>query len=258
MNSITQFRSGLSHSLSGFQILKDYPSIKKYLYIPYLICLISVVLYIILAWTYFGDVYTYLLKYFVFFEIKDPMHWYEYFFYIFLIIIRGSAHIIFGLFLFVLSIIAMYFLTGILSSPFLELISEKMESALTGKEEEVHVLTMIKNSMRSVWYEIERSIFFIIVPLFFFIINLIPGIGSILYIFLTNFFLMWVFGFNFVDFSLARKGISFKERLSFARKNLCALLGFGVICVVPFVPLLCMPILVANGTKLFIELTKEQ
>jgi len=55
---------------------------------------------------------------------------------------------------------------------------------------------------------------------------------------------------DFYDYPLARRGFSFKQRVSFVLQDVWSVLGFGFWFTIPFIQFLIMPLAVAGGTIL--------
>ncbi|MFO8070335.1 MAG: EI24 domain-containing protein [Polyangia bacterium] len=90
---------------------------------------------------------------------------------------------------------------------------------------------------------------------------IIPVIGHLVYIGFGGYLLAKYFGMDYVDWTLARRGYSWKERLAFARRHRWALAGFGTAVIlalmIPLGFVLVWPGAVTGGTRLAISLGPE-
>jgi CysZ protein len=141
----------------------------------------------------------------------------------------------------------------------IELIAGLLIMLLTGELAPPFSLRrMMADLVRSVRLELLKVLVYVAVvgPMFlasFFI----PGLGQV--ISLIGFALTAVYlGIDYVDWPAARRNWSVGDRVSFTRRQLPAVAGFGtgvwLLLFIPLINLLFMPAAVAGGTMLFIAL----
>ena len=85
------------------------------------------------------------------------------------------------------------------------------------------------------------------------IFNLIPGLGSIIYVVLASIFTSYDIGFNFVDYPMSRKLWKFGERMRFGWNRKYKLMGFGIVGIIPLFAYFFASPMVVGGTLMFIE-----
>lgn len=259
MPRITQFRLGVQKLLQGFSFLLKHPRLWPWALLPFLIALFLLAI----GFKWFLGVFP---EFHQFLETHLGIE----------ILTRGEG--VFGallygllwglkqllkpfLFLFglILLSIATYIIYAIVSAPFLDLLSEKVTSLVVSElPHPFSFRRFFKSVGQSILIEIQKGILFLFVPLIFWFLNLIPGIGNFLYLFLVSLFGLWTFGFASIDYPMALQLLSFKERISFGLRFKYALMGLGLPLFIPFAPLLFSAPLVVGGTLLYHELKKPE
>ena len=86
------------------------------------------------------------------------------------------------------------------------------------------------NTLSDLEFEIKKLVFILFIS---FCLMIIPGINIIAPL-VTAFLLGW----DFFDYPLARRGLTFKERKSLAFKSMWRILGLGLWLLIPFVQIL--------------------
>lgn len=158
----------------------------------------------------------------------------------------------------ILILISCFVISMIVVSPFNELLSERVEilSAGTG-DPDFNWSRFIKSIRRSVITSIQNAVFFLLVPIIILILNLIPIVGSILYLVIANLFAAFATGFIFVDYPMGRRLWNFRTRLKLASNQRYFLMGFGLPLLIPAFVFIFNSPLVVGGTLLFIEVNKN-
>lgn len=147
-----------------------------------------------------------------------------------------------------------YLVGAIIAGPFNDLLSERTEALAGGTMPDLPACTWWQTGLRSVRAEIVKALFFLLAPLALLLLHLIPVIGNLLYIPIVGLFEMWATGFACVDYPMARRNWSARQRLAFARSHAASLASFGVIFWIPGALILCAPALVVGGTLLYMAL----
>lgn len=154
-----------------------------------------------------------------------------------------------------------YLAAGVLSAPFNEVISERVEQAELGDAGEPWgYRVFLRDTLVSVVHSLGSLLAYagIMVPLL--LVNLLPALGSAIYLVaswsVTAFFLAR----EMLDGVTSRRRLSLWAKLAFVRQHLALMLGFGVamnvLLWIPLVNFLCMPVGVVGGTLLYIELER--
>ena len=76
----------------------------------------------------------------------------------------------------------------------------------------------------------------------------IPGVGL-----LASFCAAFLVAWDLYDYPNARKGLSFKERLSYMRRDWAAIAGLGMWFMIPFIQFIIVPVAVVGGTMINIS-----
>lgn len=151
----------------------------------------------------------------------------------------------------------------IVASPFNDLLSERIEVILGGKEGPPFTLRLlISEAWRSVRMTLATTSLYFLVMLPLFVLSwLVPVIGQVLYVVFGFFFTATYLAIDFTDWPLARRGQGVRARATYVRAHRWALWGFGAgvwaLLWVPLLNLLLMPGAVAGGTMLVLELERR-
>jgi CysZ protein len=143
-------------------------------------------------------------------------------------------------------------LASIISIPFMDFLSSKIESEL-GEPDDAPFWVAFRRGILSTLLVMLRMLMVLCVSLPLF---LIPVVGSILY-FLIN---AWYFAYGYLDYPMGRKGWSFKEKKQFMifHKREQLILGSFIYAfsLVPLLNLFVIPLATAAATLLFIKIEK--
>jgi CysZ protein len=146
--------------------------------------------------------------------------------------------------------------TMIAAAPLSDFISERVEGILgTWTPRPFSLRFLLRDLGTTLLLELRRALIKIawLLPLFLASL-IIPVVGQIAYIALGGYLLAKFLGMDYVDWSLARRGYTWRERFAFAKANRSALLGFGtavgLALLLPFGFIAVWPGAVAGGTIL--------
>lgn len=149
---------------------------------------------------------------------------------------------------------------GILSSPFNEAISQRVEIISTG-ELVSSTKGFFADLLISLRAELIKLSFLVLVTIPLFLLGFIPVIG-ILFFSLATIFSMFFNTLDFVDYPLTRRHVKFKEKVKLILSNKSVTFGFGatafVITFIPGVNIILRPILVVAGTSLYFDKFQNQ
>lgn len=159
-----------------------------------------------------------------------------------------------------ISILIAFLVASILASPFLDLLSYRVESLRSGEvvdESSSGLLGMGTDVLRSMAQEMRRVVFFLIVVGSLSLVGfVIPGAHLLTgpaIVAITIFFLP----LDYASFTLDRRQLSFRQKREWLLANKPPVVGFGaaafLICLVPGLNLLAMPMMVAGGTLLVLR-----
>jgi CysZ protein len=168
------------------------------------------------------------------------------------------AKVLIFIILLVLLFITTFIFSLILTEPFNDALSEKVEQLITGKEIPFNWNYFVKSISRSVIVGLQKAAFFLSIPLLLLLINIIPLVGSIIYLVLANLFAAFDIGFNFTDYPMSRKLWSFNKRMKTAWAKKYYFVGFGIIVLIPLFPYFFAAPLVTGGTLMFSEVASDE
>ena len=161
--------------------------------------------------------------------------------------------------LLLVSVLSFSILGSIISAPFTDLLTEKVERIVLGsnmKESGFSTQDLVKILWR-VWEEIKRIAFAALIFLILLPLNLIPIAGQILYLFLSGTILVLFLGLDFFSHTLDRRDYSFKQKLSFIRERFFQALGVGIsvwiLLLIPIFNFAVLPLAAVGATLCFCE-----
>lgn len=153
----------------------------------------------------------------------------------------------------ILSFLSFVTVTLIIGEPFYEAISKRVEDHLGGVPGEINV-SFWKSLPRTIADSIRLAIRAAIVAVLLLIVQLIPGVGNVIAIVLGAFFMGWVLALQLTSVPFERRGLYYRDRKKWLRRNRMATLGFGAATFLSFlIPLgavIFMPAAVAGATLL--------
>nr|WP_238568978.1 EI24 domain-containing protein [Xenococcus sp. PCC 7305] len=155
--------------------------------------------------------------------------------------------------------IVLFFVTGfiltqfgvLLGAPWYGQLSEKLEKIRTGNVEIVEV-SLATDLGRAILYELKKIVLMIGIGIPLLIINLFPGIGTL--IVTASWFTLstTIIGLDFMDSALERRRLKFRKKLNLVIQSFPASASFALVCFflisIPLVNLFTIPLCVASGT----------
>lgn len=251
MSRIKEFALGLSYVGKGFRFFFNHRKLWPYAVIPTLINLIVLVLLIFALIHYFSDISTW-----IFGTARTEIHTgiISKILGTTLDVLIFIAKLIIFLVLFIFLFVTTYVISMIISAPFNDLLSEKVEEIVSAQPAPAFSMNRFARSLkRTIFVETQKAVFFITIPLFLLILNLLPVLGSLIYLIIANLFASFAIGFNFLDYPMSRKLWTFTNSLRFAWSKKYLVSGFGIVVLIPLFPYIFSSPLVTGGTILFVE-----
>lgn len=157
-------------------------------------------------------------------------------------------------------IVVAFLLGGILAAPFLDRLSRRVEEALAGS-----VIDTVRpgpagffaDAARTILEEVKRVAFFLGVQGLVVILGaLVPGAQPVAAVAMVALAMLFL-SLDSASYALDRRGLRFSEKLRWSREHFPAVAGYGagafLVCSVPLVNLIALPLLVAAGTLLVAE-----
>jgi CysZ protein len=158
--------------------------------------------------------------------------------------------------------VAFFVVQAILSAPFNDLLSEKVEHLAYGLEAPKFSWGRFSRSLgRTVLHELIKLGIWIGIMLPLFLLNLvIPVLGPMLFLVVGFWVTATFFGYDYLDYSMGRREWSFSRKWKVLRENRALTFGFGssiaVALLIPVVGILCVPMVAVGGTLLFCDLER--
>ena len=175
----------------------------------------------------------------------------------FLSLLLGIVLLVFGLLL-LLTVCYLLFtiLGGIVSAPFNEKISKKVELLATCRKDYPE-LGFWQDARLSIGGELKKLAFYFAFLSLFFLLNFVPVVGSIISASAAIVFSFFFNALDFLDYPMTRRVMSFRLKLSVTRSGSWLTYGFGCMAFfmlfLPVVNVFMKPVLVAAGTNLYFE-----
>ncbi len=135
---------------------------------------------------------------------------------------------------------------NILGSPVYDYIAVAYSRTYHGDKALTDVDFFSLKQVRMVWEELKKGFFMLLAPL---LLLFIPLFGTLAVFFLAPIFAAW----NYVDFSLAKDCIVFKQRMAVVWRHKFYLLGFGAPLVIPIFGIIFVPFAILGATRLYFE-----
>jgi CysZ protein len=151
-------------------------------------------------------------------------------------------------------------LSTVFAAPFNDMLSEAIEEREAGRAPlPFSFLRLVRELVQSVGLAAFRlALYVLIVGPLWLLSWLLPGVGQVLYLAVWLTFTAAYFALDYVDWPATRRGLSLRERFGLLRAYPLRMLGFGFAvwaCLfVPLLNLVFMPLSVAGGTLLFLDL----
>ncbi len=219
----TSLYKGFINSFRAFSLLRKNRSMLIYFIVPF-------ILNILILTGIFYYSYTTLMPLIQSFISGDT--WYMAFL---RLLVSPVLFVLFSIFTILIYSIA----GGIITAPFLDLLSFKTEKVLGNKipEESVSFKEMASDILRALSNSIRLIFMILIINIVFLLLNLIPG-GSFIYAFLNFLSALFFYGFQFYDFPLERDRYSFNEKLRITWKFRKSVFGTGLaFFIMSFIPI---------------------
>ncbi len=147
-------------------------------------------------------------------------------------------------------------LGNIITAPFNEEISQRVEEIVTTGNA-AHKMGFWEDAYISIKGEVQKLIFYLLILLLIFCLNIIPVAGSVLSAIIGVIFSSFYNALDFLDYPMTRKKMRFRDKLKVTSKGKLVTYGFGftafLLMFLPVVNVFMKPILVAAGTSLYYE-----
>ena len=161
-----------------------------------------------------------------------------------------------------LSLVLSVLLANVFAAPFNDALSAVVEERETG-------LPAPPFSFAALMRDLGRTVTLELLKLFVYLGVLgplmiaswfVPGVGTLLYSVFASLFTVVYFALDYLDWPASRRGYGVRQRIGLLSVRPLTTLGFGVsvsVCLfIPILNLFLMPLAVAGGTRLFLDLSE--
>ncbi len=227
-NPIRGFRRGFTAFFRGCQWLKRHPLALLLLFVPMILGLLSVVSF----WGLLGWQHDYLTAWIL---PAEPQSWGWLILYYALKGLLYIALISVGLLFYGLVV-------NIVAAPLYDYVSMQVERELAPGQE-VHL--NLRQSLIMIKEEMKKFLFIVVLNL---VVLLIPGVNA-----LAPLVAAICLGWDLYDYPLARRGLSFRERIRWVIGRVPTLAGLGVWLLIPGLQFILLPLAIPAGSMLAVE-----
>lgn len=254
---MTSFFKGINFNIQGIQYFLKNKKLWKFVLIPLCISIMTLFLSFTAFFHYFDIIFTFFTKPLGNLDILSPQGFLEHFLDSGLWLLRHIIKVFMWIMSVAIILVFIYILNIILSSPFYELLTEKvLEDHQIIKETKFSWSKFKKDFLFSLKIELYKMIFYLIASIGFFTLNFIPfvnTISSLCYLVFTS----WFFAFSLSSYPLVLRYTPFNKILKWGKSNLSLLIGFGLPSLIPFLGLFLMHFQVTGGALLYIQSMKD-
>jgi CysZ protein len=249
-----EFLRGLAYPFRGFAILRRHPGLARYWLPPIFITLCALIAGSYGAVAYHDDLLNMLWAA----PARDDAAG----------VALSVLHAIVRALAFVLALVVVFALclgtSSIVAAPFNDALSEAIEIREQGRAAPPFSLSgLVREVARTVRAELLKLCVYVSVMGPLLVASwVLPGVGQVLYVAFGALFTTAYLAFDYIDWPASRRGLGIRDRLAVLRERPLRMLGFGTgvwMCLfVPLLNLAFMPLAVAGGTRLFLDLESER
>jgi CysZ protein len=244
------FVKGLLYPLRGLAILRRHPGLARYWLPPIVLTTAALIASLVFAVRYHDEAVA------LVWAAPNGEGWAE--------TVLSVLHWLLSAFALIvgvgLAMLVAVVLANLFAAPFNDALSEAVEELETGSPAPAFsFVRLLRDLSRTIRVELLKLVLYAAVmgPLWVASL-LLPGIGQLLYMGFAALFTSLYFAIDYIDWPASRRGLGWRQRLALLRVRPLLTLGFGfAVAACLFVPLLnlCfMPLAVAGGTRLFLDL----
>jgi CysZ protein len=241
---IQGFARGFGYPFRAPGFLLRHPALLRFVAIPFTINLLIFSLSV-----YFGlDLFNHLLQRY----LPQGDVWY-------LLILYYLAWILAALLTTVLVFFSFTVIGNLLASPFNELLSERIENLVheTRDTEPFSLSRFIRESGHAMLIELRKQLVFVAGMMLLLLINLVPGVGPLIYVVLAPIFTLFFLIAAYLGFVLTRKQVGFRQQARYILSRPLLMTGFGCatfcLLAIPLVQFFCIPLAVSGATLMWCD-----
>jgi CysZ protein len=250
--NLADFIRGLTYPLRGFSILRRHRGLSRYWLPPIALTFIALVTSVVLSVRYHDDVVN------LVWGTPSGSDWLSNLLAAFHFLVQSVALLT----AFALSFVLAMLLASVFAAPFNDALSAAVEERETGIPAPPFSLAGVLSDLgRTVRLELLKLFLYLGVLGPLLIASwLVPGAFTVLYSVFATLFTVVYFALDYVDWPAARRRYGARQRIALLSVRPLTTLGFGAavsICLfIPIVNLFLMPLAVAGGTRLFLDLSE--
>ena len=243
-NPLSNFTRGFAYPFRGGRFILKNPRLLRYILIPFFINTVVFSLSVYFGLDFFNDM--------VVERIPQGEAWYWALLYYLLWVLAGLVTAVLVFFTFTV-------VGNLIASPFNDLLSERTEETHRGKagEGSFSLRQFLRDALRTLIEESKKISLFVVGMILLLLLNLIPGLGTLLYSILSLLFTIFFLAVEYTGYVFGRKQLPFREQRGFISKRKFLTFGFGagVLCLlaIPFLQFFCIPVAVVGATLLCVE-----
>ncbi|MBW2733031.1 MAG: EI24 domain-containing protein [Deltaproteobacteria bacterium] len=243
---LDQLFRGMGYLFRGWGFIGKHPSLVKYCILPTVLTILVFLGVGFLLYQYYGELVALIWA--------KPTFWLTRIFWYLLYVLIFVAVMLIGY-------VAFFVVQGIVTAPFNDLLSEKVEEIAYGREPQPFVWSIFaKGIVAAILHEVAKLALWLAVMIPLFLFSFVPVIGTLVFAiggFITT---TRFFAYDHLDYSMARRLWSFKRKRAALKQNRSLTSGFGagvtLVLLIPVVGLLSIPMAAVGGTLLFCDLEK--
>jgi CysZ protein len=158
--------------------------------------------------------------------------------------------------------LVLYFLAGLVATPFNDRLSDKVERMMLGQYEEPFSWRVLMGDLANslAHSSLSLALWFTVMVCAFFL-NLLPIVGSVLSLFVGTVATAVFMGRESLDGCMSRRRMSYGHKYRLILSQFPLVFGFGlvgsVLLWIPFLNFVMLPIAVVGGTLLYCELERQ-
>lgn len=246
---------GFGLAFQGIAFLGRHRPLWKWAVLPAAINLVVFAAAFAIFLFFYADLYTLATS---FLAIEPPQAWYAW---LWVAPLRLLAWMI-GLLLILTVLVGLFFAFLILgtaiASPFLDVLSQRVEAMVSGRmsEHKTTLLGAFRDIGGSMMIELRRLGFFVAVQAALVVLGLIPFLTPFAVV-AASLFTMLFLPLEYASFAMDRRQMSFQTRRALIWRQRWLMLGFGaagfLTLLIPLLNFVCLPALVVGGTLLFLQ-----
>jgi CysZ protein len=248
-NAVLRMARGFGYLFEGWGfVMSKHPALIKHCLLPLAINLVVFVFAAVGLYYFYGDLVnliwakpaSWLLRVF----------WYLFYVFIFLLVV-------------LISYVAFFVVQAILSAPFNDLLSERVEMLAYEQTPPPFAIGRFMRILgRTLVHELAKLGIWLAVMVPLFLLNLVlPIIGPALFLVLGYYLTATFFGYNYLDYCMSRREWRFGKKWRALLDNKALTFGFGsslaTALLVPVVGILCVPMAAVGGTLMFCDMEKN-